>query len=59
MSWRKNTRAEAGESRHFHSGWDGNSHIPDADQADDSAGLWLLAVPILIAIATVILILRG
>lgn len=62
MNWRRNTRDQFVESRHACSRWhDTNFDYPRVPRKErkEAGSWWLLAVPILIATATVVLIVKG
>jgi hypothetical protein len=40
MTWRINTRAEAGDSRHFHSGWNPEDSWRPSDGYTEDESLW-------------------
>jgi hypothetical protein len=62
MNWRKNTLDQASDSRHACSRWhDTNFEHPRVPRRErkEAGSWWLLAVPILLATATVVLIVKG
>ncbi len=64
MTWRKDTRAEAQDNRHFCSGWHDTMNEPrhprvPRRERKESGGAWLVALPFAVAIAVIALIVKG
>lgn len=66
MTWRRDTRADAQDSRHFCSGWHDTVNEPrrthprvPRPERKASGASWLVALPFAVAIAVIVLVAKG